>query len=72
MSFSFAARTDGISGSAIREILKLMVDPAIISFAGGNTSADSFPTEELAELSCSLLQSEGARILQYGSPLLRL
>ncbi len=67
MSYSFAARTDGISGSAIREILKLMVDPAIISFAGGNPSADSFPAEELAALSCSLLQAEGSRILQYGT-----
>lgn len=67
MSYSFAARTEGISGSAIREILKLMVDPAIISFAGGNPSAESFPTEELAQLSASLLQSEGPRILQYGT-----
>lgn len=62
----FAGRFDGISGSAIREIFKLLANPDIISFAGGNPSADSFPKEALAEIAKTALLENGEWILQYG------
>ena len=39
----FASRFEGISGSAIREIFKLLAVPGMISFAGGNPSPESLP-----------------------------
>lgn len=62
----FAERFDGISGSAIREIFKLLANPDIISFAGGNPSPDSFPKEALAEIAKKALLENGDWILQYG------
>ena len=35
-SLTFARRFDGVSGSAIREIFKMIAKPGMISFAGGN------------------------------------
>ena len=37
--FTFAHRFDQVSGSAIREIFKVIAQPGMISFAGGNPSA---------------------------------
>ena len=47
---SYADRMAGVSGSAVREILKLTQQPDIISFGGGLPSADSFPMESLKEI----------------------
>lgn len=66
MSNKFASRLDGLSGSAIREIFKLLANPNIISFAGGNPAPESFPKEKLAEISRRVLLEDGERILQYG------
>ncbi len=62
----FAERFNGISGSAIREIFKLLANPDIISFAGGNPSPDSFPKEALADIAKDALLENGEWILQYG------
>lgn len=67
MQTHLANRMDGLTGSAIREIFKLLSDPSIISFAGGNPSVKSFPTEELADLSAQLLRDKGGVLLQYGT-----
>ena len=67
MQYEYAKRMGGLSGSAIREILKMTADPSVISFAGGMPSASSFPTEELAQISSDLLRSQGTQILQYGT-----
>ena len=40
----FAHRFDQISGSAIREIFKMIAKPGMISFAGGNPAASALPT----------------------------
>lgn len=64
--FSFADRLNGITGSAIRQILSLMADPEIISFAGGNPSPESFPVEYLAGLASDILKNHGKTVLQYG------
>ncbi len=64
---SFAERFDGISGSAIREIFKLLARPGMISFAGGNPANDALPDAACAELAREALLCDGKRILQYGA-----
>jgi 2-aminoadipate transaminase len=52
--------------SLIRELLKLSRRPDIISFAGGMPDPQTFPVEELAEISALVLREKGATALQYG------
>lgn len=66
-SIRFAHRFDGISGSAIREIFKLLAVPGMISFAGGNPAASALPDEQCAELARELLLTKGKALLQYGA-----
>ena len=62
----FAKRLDNVTGSAIRAIFALLAQPGMISFAGGNPSPESFPKEDIAEISSRLLCENGSSILQYG------
>lgn len=61
--------------SAIRELLKLVNQPDVISFAGGLPAPESFPIEQLKEIVQDVLTDDGATVLQYGAtegdPLLR-
>ncbi|MBR3494316.1 MAG: PLP-dependent aminotransferase family protein [Clostridia bacterium] len=63
----FAQRFNGISGSAIREIFKLIAQPDMISFAGGNPSPSALPDAEAARIAEQVLREDGKRILQYGA-----
>lgn len=64
----FAQRTERMSGSAIRELLKLTEQPDIISFAGGLPAPEIFPVEEfLAATERVLLGENGALALQYST-----
>lgn len=62
-----ADRFEGISGSAIRAIFKVLTRPNMISFAGGNPSSEALPNELCAELARDALLADGKRILQYGA-----
>jgi 2-aminoadipate transaminase len=53
--------------SAIREILKHLEKPGMISFAGGLPSPETFPIDDLCEIVCETLQKHGADSLQYGT-----
>lgn len=64
---TYANRFDGISGSAIRAIFKVLGRPGIISFAGGNPSNEALPNEVCADLARDALLEDGKRILQYGA-----
>ena len=64
---TFADRFEGISGSAIRAIFKVLGKPGMVSFAGGNPSNEALPSEECAELAREALLADGKRILQYGA-----
>ena len=66
-NMKFASRFNGISGSAIREIFKLLAVPGMISFAGGNPAASALPDETCAELARDLLLTKGKTLLQYGA-----
>ncbi len=57
----------GMKRSAIREILKLLQKPGMISFAGGLPSPDTFPIEELKEITREILEKNGPESLQYGT-----
>jgi 2-aminoadipate transaminase len=61
--------------SAIREILKHLQRPGMISFAGGLPAPESFPVEDLRKVVLEILDDSGADGLQYGTtegdPLLR-
>ncbi len=63
----FAHRFDQVSGSAIREIFKVIAQPGMISFAGGNPSLDALPDETVSALAVQVLRDHGKQILQYGA-----
>jgi 2-aminoadipate transaminase len=65
----------GMKRSAIREILKLLQNPGMISFAGGLPAPETFPVNDLKEITLEVLEKDGVFALQYstteGDPLLR-
>lgn len=63
----FAKHMRPITGSAIREIFKLLAKPGMISFAGGNPSNAALEPEIIAELSGEVLGKYGTTLLQYGA-----
>lgn len=62
----YAKRVEKLSGSAVREILKLTQQPNMISFAGGMPSDDAFPTEDLKKIMTKIIDNLGSEVLQYG------
>lgn len=62
----FSQRMEPITGSAIRELLKLTAKPGMISFAGGNPGNFALPDDALAEIAREVLQKDGKKLLQYG------
>lgn len=65
MEYNFSDKISNLKPSAIREIFKSLSDPTIISFAAGNPSPESFPVEELSELSAQIFANESTGALQY-------
>lgn len=63
----FAQRTQRMSSSAIRELLKFTELPDVISFAGGLPAPDVFPIAEVAAACERVLHDNGAQALQYGT-----
>jgi 2-aminoadipate transaminase len=63
----FSNRISDVPKSFIREILKVAVDPSIISFAGGLPNRDLFPVEELQKATNKIFETSGKDILQYSN-----
>lgn len=63
----YSINIKGMKKSAIRELLKLTQRPEVISFAGGLPAPESFPIEQLKEISCEVLENDGSAALQYGA-----
>ncbi|GFP75889.1 aminotransferase-like domain-containing protein [Clostridium fungisolvens] len=63
----FSKRASNIKTSEIREILKLIENPEIISFAGGLPAPELFPKEEIIKLTAEVINNEGNEALQYGT-----
>jgi 2-aminoadipate transaminase len=53
--------------SAIREILKHLEKPGMISFAGGLPAPETFPVNDLKEIAVEILEKNGPESLQYGT-----
>ena len=62
-----AERMQGVNGSAIRELFKLLGDPEIISFGGGNPAKECFPKEDIEKITAALLRDKSDVLLQYGA-----
>lgn len=60
-----AGRTERMTASAVREILKVATSPGVVSLAGGLPAAESFPLDIMEELTGTVLAKYGARALQY-------
>jgi 2-aminoadipate transaminase len=60
-----AKRAERMKSSAIRETLKLMSTPGMISFGGGNPAPELFPIREFEEACRYVLEHEGPESLQY-------
>jgi 2-aminoadipate transaminase len=60
-----AERTLRMKSSVIRELLKLTMQPDVISFAGGMPAPELFPVREVEEACHHILTHEGQVALQY-------
>lgn len=60
-----SGRTSRIGASAIREILKVVSQPGMVSLAGGIPAPESIPTDLIEELTSRVMRRFGAAALQY-------
>src|SRR5664280_2734665 len=64
----FSERSLGFRPSEIRELLKLVDSPEIISLAGGMPDGRFFPIDRVIEASTFALREYGKKALQYDLP----
>jgi len=62
----FADRVKEMKASEVRELLKLLQVPEMISFAGGFPNPETFPAHLVREIVDDVLDKDGAQALQYG------
>ena len=55
-----------MKASDVRELLKLLQMPDMISFAGGMPNPEAFPVEMIREIASDVLSRDGEKVLQYG------
>jgi 2-aminoadipate transaminase len=67
MDSIFSDRITDVPRSFIREILKVALDPTVISFAGGLPNRELFPSEKLKEATNKVFDIHGRDILQYSN-----
>lgn len=67
MSFEdiFATRTSRMGASVIREILKMIAQPGMVSLAGGIPAPESFPLDVIDNLTSRVISKYGSRAFQY-------
>ena len=63
----YSDRAHKLKASMIRELLKLVMKPEIISLAGGWPSPDTFPVSESLEIFQDILKENPEYVLQYGT-----
>jgi 2-aminoadipate transaminase len=63
----FAQRTQRMTSSMIRELLKLTEKPDVISFAGGLPAPEVFPFAEVELAAEKVLREQGKTALQYAA-----
>lgn len=67
ISKSFSDRITDVPRSFIREILKVTLDPSIISFAGGLPNRDLFPVDRLKKATEKVLEIYQGDLFQYSN-----
>jgi len=67
MENAFSDRITDVPKSFIREILKVTLDPSIISFAGGLPNRLFFPVKALQKAAYEVFEEEGGDLLQYAN-----
>ena len=60
-----ADRTKRMGVNAIREILKVVSQPGMVSLAGGIPAPESFPLNLMQQLTQIVLEKYGAAAMQY-------
>lgn len=63
----YSKTATGLKASAIRELLKVIARPEIISFAGGLPDPDLFPCDEVARIMYDVVKTSPKESLQYGT-----
>ena len=63
----FSDRISDVPRSFIREILKVALDPSMISFAGGLPNREFFPEQELIAATAEVFERKGRDIFQYSN-----
>lgn len=66
-ALNYAKRMEKLQVSEVREIIKFIMQPGIISFAGGIPDGRLFPINAVADISQKVLNECGAEALQYAS-----
>jgi len=61
-----ADRTGKMGVNVIREILKVVAQPGMVSLAGGIPAPESFPLEIIRELTAIVIDKYGSSAFQYG------
>jgi 2-aminoadipate transaminase len=61
-----ARRTERMRSSIIRELLKITLQPDVISFAGGLPAPAAFPVRDFKDACAWVLEHDPAHVLQYG------
>ena len=67
MNSIFSDRITDVPRSFIREILKVALDPSVISFAGGLPNRELFPAEGLKAATNKVFDIYGRDIFQYSN-----
>lgn len=65
MNYRFSQAIDALKPSVIREILKNTANPDIIPLAAGNPAPESFPLNDIADISARIMRENPVDALQY-------
>ncbi len=66
MTYRLADRMDNVKPSPIRELMPLASKSGVISFAGGWPTAETFPIEQIKEVTAGVFDEYQTKALQYG------
>jgi len=63
----YANRMKLQTGSEIRDMLKVLSQPGMLSFAGGMPAKEMFPVEEMTKAAQDVMKENGCNAMQYSS-----
>lgn len=66
MTYTYSRVANRIEGSEIRALIKYRSRPGMLYFGGGSPDSLSFPVEEVANITNTVLTEKGCKALQYG------